>query len=195
MLRDSPSAIFSPYMRIGATSDATNFLMIFGLNGHVDAASICLFVRAEHDDRPVEPSGIARSAFVEPALQLAAGRAPVLMNDDQFALLRCHQGIVNASERDEEQGQRYNDHDRIDHERLHLGRAESGPRSGESPLCCACLRPTGTCSATKTGFHNQAMKRGDDQDVGPAQTVVAVDDGRDSQLATERWRQVRTAED
>ena len=45
------------------------------------------------------------------------------------------------------------------------------------PLSCACLRPTDMCSATKTGFHNQAMKRSNDQYVGPAQEVVAVDDG------------------
>src|SRR4051794_22395985 len=37
-------------------------------------------------------------------------------------------------------------------------------------------------------FSNQAMKRRDDQDVGPAQAVVTVDDRRHSQLATERWR-------
>ena len=38
------------------------------------------------------------------------------------------------------------------------------------------------------------MKGSDDQYVGPAQAVVAVDDGRDSQLTTERRRQVRAAQ-
>ena len=71
---------------------------------------------------------------------------------------------------------------------------ESGRRSIELPPSCACLRPTDMCSATKTGFHNLAMKRSDDQYVGPAQEVVAVDDRRDSHSATERWRQVRSAE-
>ncbi len=44
-------------------------------------------------------------------------------------------------------------------------------------LCSARLRPTDMCSATKTGFHNLAMKRSDDQYVGAAQEVVAADDG------------------
>jgi hypothetical protein len=61
-------------------------------------------------------------------------------------------------------------------------------------LSRACPRPTDMRSATKTGFHNQAMKRSDDPQVGPAQEVVAPDDGRDSQLATERWRKARRAE-
>ena len=39
------------------------------------------------------------------------------------------------------------------------------------------LGPPNACSTTKTGFHNLAMKGSDDQYVGPAQEVVAMDDG------------------
>ena len=38
------------------------------------------------------------------------------------------------------------------------------------------------------------MKRSDDRYISSAQEVVAVDDSRDGQAATERWRQVRSAE-
>ena len=61
--------------------------------------------------------------------------------------------------------------------------SESRHKSGESCRPGARLGPTGLRCAPKTCFHNQAMKGSDEPDVGPTQKVVAVDDGRDSQLA------------